>query len=144
MLKIRNKNKMKVSDMERDLLRVVYIHGQLRLDVVDDDPAQEWLGARYDIINRDISRRLSHMLNYLAEQRYLWPSFDANRKLEISIAADITPKGLERLYELEHPVQNWLRRNWFPATVATATILAVIISPVVAWMLTRGSVPGAG
>lgn len=39
------------------------------------------------------------------------------------VSEGITPDGLARLYELEHPVRHWLQQYWFPATIAAATLL---------------------
>ena len=33
-------------------------------------------------------------------------------------ARGLTPKGVRRLYEVEHPVRAWIKANWFPFVVA--------------------------
>ena len=44
----------------------------------------------------------------------------------------LTIKGKDYLYELQHPVRTWLKRNWFVATVAGATIVASLAGPAAA------------
>ena len=34
----------------------------------------------------------------------------------------LTLDGFEYLFELKHPVLAWFKRNWFVATIATATL----------------------
>ena len=45
-------------------------------------------------------------------------------------APGLTPKGMQRLYELEHPIICWSQKNWFPLLVALATTSASIIVPI--------------
>ncbi len=40
----------------------------------------------------------------------------------------ITLSGFAYLEELNHPAGAWLRRNWFPAAVAGATLLVATVS----------------
>ena len=42
----------------------------------------------------------------------------------------ITLSGFNYLEELKHPVRTWLKRNWFAATVAVATLLLALVSSV--------------
>ena len=38
-----------------------------------------------------------------------------------AMARGLTPKGVRRLYEVEHPVRAWIKANWFPFVVACVT-----------------------
>ena len=48
----------------------------------------------------------------------------------------ITPTGVHRLQELQHPVRTWCQRNWFPLVVAVITAV-VSIAGIVTDVLTR-------
>lgn len=50
----------------------------------------------------------------------------------------ITWEGWKYRYSKHHPVRSWLKANWFPATVAAATILtgiAVVVTSALALVL---------
>lgn len=78
-------------------------------DVWDDEQFQYYL--------------LPAVVDYLVEKRYLWPYIDDEGKVVMAAARGITPKGLTRLEELEHPIRFFSRRNWFPITVAITGIV---------------------
>ena len=40
----------------------------------------------------------------------------------------LTIEGYKYINRLKHPVRHWLKQNWFPATIAIATILASLAS----------------
>ena len=42
----------------------------------------------------------------------------------------ITLSGFNYLEELKHPGRTWLKRNWFSATVAGATLLLALVSSI--------------
>ena len=64
------------------------------------------------------------IIRYLIEERYLFPTIDLHNNVSLSSAQGITPKGIERLNRLQHPVHTWIKDNWFPTTIAATTIIA--------------------
>ena len=44
----------------------------------------------------------------------------------------LSVKGQNYLYELQHPILVWLKRNWFAAMIAGATIVASLAGPAAA------------
>ena len=46
----------------------------------------------------------------------------------------ITWKGLQFRQRVHHPIQFWLKNNWFPAIVAAMTIVSSITSAVIAFL----------
>ena len=70
----------------------------------------------------DPHQPLTAVLNYLLEERYLYPYFNGlGEELKDGFARGLTPKGLKRLRELRHPVRTWAEANWFPVVVAVIT-----------------------
>ena len=47
---------------------------------------------------------------------------------DLMSATRITLSGFAYLEELKHPVSTWLKRNWFAAMVAGATLLLALVS----------------
>ena len=45
-------------------------------------------------------------------------------------ARGLTPKGVRRLYEVEHPVRAWIKANWFPFVVACVTTCVGVASTI--------------
>ena len=76
---------------------------------------------------------LTVVADYLIEERFLFPMFDSTTGLQIrnGRARGITPKGMDRLKRLRHPICTWIGENWFPVVVATTTALIGILSIIV-------------
>ena len=107
--------------LERDILEAVYENGPT---LGPDAPATQVLMQKYP--SEDEIEAVTVALQYLLEQRYLWPYFGVNGH-EARSRGDtrgITPKGIERLRQLRHPQVHWICANWFPFSVAvfSATI----------------------
>ncbi len=107
--------------LERDILEAVYENGRT---LGPDTPAAQVLIQKYP--SEDEMQAVTVDLQYLLEQRYLWPYFGVNghELREGGGTRGITPKGIERLRQLRHPQVHWICANWFPFSVAviSATI----------------------
>ena len=80
----------------------------------------------------DPQQQLTAVLNYLLEERYLYPYFDiSGKELRDGYARGLTPKGIKRLRELKHPALTWAGANWFPVVVALITASIGVASIVV-------------
>ena len=117
--------------MERDILEAVYDFGEIR----PGTPASQTLEDKYSLDAGDHSPliQVTVMLNYLLEERFLFPyiSSQSGDELRDGFARGITPKGLDRLQRLRHPVRTWIGENWFPVVVAGITATIGIASIVV-------------
>ena len=115
--------------MERDILEAVYDFGEIR----PETRASQVLADKYPLEADNNAPRIqvTVMLNYLLEERLLFPYFSRGEELRDGYARGITPKGLDRLQRLRHPVRTWIGENWFPVMVAGTTALIGIFSIVV-------------
>ena len=116
--------------MERDILEAVYEVGEIRLET----PAFQTLVDKYSSGTGDNSPMVQVivMLNYLVEERFLFPYFSiSGTEIRDGVARGITPKGLDRLKRLRHPVRTWIVENWFPVAVAVITAAIGIFSIIV-------------
>ena len=117
--------------MERDILEAVYELGEIR----HGTRASQALADKYSLDAGDNSPliQVTAMLNYLVEERFLFPYFSSSsgEELRDGFARGITPKGLDRLKRLRHPVRTWIGENWFPLAVAVTTATIGILSIVV-------------
>ena len=91
-----------LKEMERDILEATYTLGEIGVIDRPNTPASElllnkypWYGAR---------QQMNVLIRHLLEERYLFPAYSyTQHKLSSKIVNGITPKGLKRLRELEHP-----------------------------------------
>ena len=117
--------------MERDILEAVYKFGEIRPGTT----ASQILADKYPLEEGKNSplTRVTVMLNYLLEERFLFPYFSSStgEELRNNVARGITPKGLDRLRRLRHPVRTWIGENWFPVVIAAITATIGIASIVV-------------
>ena len=117
--------------MERDILEAVYEFDEIR----PQTRASQVLTDKYSAAeagNIAPLVQVTVMLNYLVEERFLFPYFSSEgEELRDGYARGITPKGLDRLGRLRHPVRTWVGENWFPVVVAGTTALIGISSIVV-------------
>ena len=111
--------------MERDILAATFDLGPIR----PGSPAAKSLAEAYP----DGQQALTVVADYLVEERFLFPMFDPATGLITrgGRARGITPKGMDRLRRLKHPVRTWAKENWFPVSVATTTALIGVISIIV-------------
>ena len=120
--------------MERDILEAVFEFGEIR----PNTQASKVLADKYSSAAGDNSPRIqvTAMLNYLLEERLLFPYFNSEGKeLRDNVARAITPKGANRLQRLRHPARTWMIENWFPvvvsATTATIGLASIIVNAIV-------------
>ena len=122
----------KFDRMERDILEAVYDIGRVGFFNGSHSPASKVLNEKYSMDSAQ--QQLTVLLNYLVEERYLYPYFDAKsgKERRDGYARGITPKGINRLRELQCPVGTWFRANWFGVAVAAISALIGIASIIVA------------
>ena len=127
--------KVNMRRMEREVLEAVYELGRITFD----SPATKSLTEKYpDKGGYDNPvQHLTVMVNYLLEERFLFPYFSsAGEEQRQGDARGLTPKGFERLQQLRHPIRTWLGANWFPVVVAVTTA-AVSVASMVITVLTK-------
>ena len=97
--------------------------------ILPGSPAAESLAEAYP----DGQHALTVVTDYPIEERFLFPVFNSNTGMVVrnGRARGITPKGMDRLRWLRHPVRTWVGENWFPVIVAATTALIGAISIVI-------------
>ena len=118
--------------MERDILEAAYNLG----GIYGESSALKALLEKYrtheTAPSRDLNspeQQLTVVINYLMEERYLYPFFTSDgEEARQGRARGITPKGIERLHRLQHPTTTWMKENWFPVAVAAITACIGILS----------------
>ena len=106
-----------VTRMELDILEAIHTQGDGDIGYFNGSfsPASQVLLEKYG--NDD--DRLTVVIDYLVEERYLFLLYEATGKiLGGGYARGITPKGYRRLQELQHPFRTWVKANAFAVTVA--------------------------
>ena len=125
--------------MEQDILEVVRDIGDIGFRDSSHSPASKVLIEKY--IDKDdpwqSNQQLTVLVDYLVEERYLFPVFNQKGEVSGSYARGITPKGLKRLRELQAPRRTWFKENWFPVIVAGITTMIGIGSIVVDLIVNR-------
>ena len=120
-----------VARMERDILEAVYTLG----GIDPGSPASAKLLERY---GSEAPHRLHVVIESLVDEGLLIPrrSSDGSisRTRAITLIRGITPKGVRRLHEIQHPVRTWLKVNWFPMVVAVLATTVGIASIVSDWV----------
>ena len=117
-----------IMEMERQVLRAAQDGGR----IVEHSAALHGLSNIYS--THVEAEELGVMIDYLVEERYLFPLLDDAGGDKKGEARGITPKGSQRLQELEHPVREWMERNWFALTVAIVTSAIGIASIISKWI----------
>ena len=108
--------------MELDVLTAAFELGP----ILPGTPAAQRLAEAYP----GEQEALTVIADYLIEERFLFPLFDSNTGVQVrnGRARGITPKGMDRLNRLRHPIRTWIVDNWFPVAVSATTALIGIIS----------------
>ena len=122
-------HQMPTRQMELDILKTVHELGPIH--PVVNPPAIQRIRSKYD--SERENEQVTVVLNYLLEERLLFPYFSGSTGEEQrnTYARGITPKGLERLDRLQHPVRTWIYDNWFGVVVASITALIGIANAVI-------------
>ena len=115
--------------MERDILKAVHTLGP----IIGESPARKELIDKYTA-DKDMAQQITAVLEYLVGERYLMPFPPPASGPNFSIRG-ITPKGIRRLEELEHPVRTWVCANWFPVAVASANVVIGGVSIASIWIV---------
>ena len=125
--------------MEREVLEAVYNFGEIGCFNRCFTEASQVLIKKYPSGRpgeHDPQQPLTSVINYLLEERYLYPYIDdSGKELRDGYARGLTPKGLDRLKQLQRPVRTWISANWFPVIVAAVTASIAIASIVVNLMV---------
>ena len=127
-----NQRELDASRIERDILEVANQHGMMGPE--SGKPAYDALAQKYGD-HRDIAQRITAVMQYLMEERYLFPLFDSEGRESRLYARGITPKGSERLKEIRHPIRTWMRKNWFPLAIAALTTTISVVSMVISLII---------
>ena len=109
-----------IKQMERDVLETVLILGDIGYRGGSHSAASKVLIEKYSG-SFDVDQRLVVIVDFLVEERYLFPVRNDKGEVSSGYARGITPKGLKRLRHLRHPRRTWVRKNWFPVVVAVIT-----------------------
>ena len=100
--------------MEKDVLRAIADHG----GVSPRSEATKTLLEKYPDEDHSDGHmglfKVTDMLDGLVDDRLLRPAMDQDGKTLRAASNGLTPKGWERLYELEHPIKYWMQKQWFP------------------------------
>ena len=126
-------HQMPTRQMELDILKAIDELGPIGYQNGRHTPASVRLTSKYK--SYEEGQQLAVVLNFLLEQRLLFPYFNADGKELRETARGITPTGLDRLDRLQHPVHTWICDNWFGVVVATIASLIGIANVVVSVLL---------
>ena len=110
---------MRKPTIERDILRAARKYGHLGDSSGPRSKGTKWLTSLHPESREN--QRLTVTLIALVESGHLVAARNEKGDVLQPFARGITPKGEQRLYELEYPVRAWLQRNWFPFVVACVT-----------------------
>ena len=72
----------------------------------------------------------SVFVDALVDSGHLLPVNNTQGIRRQASARGLTPKGVRRLYEVEHPVRAWIKANWFPFVVACVTTCVGVASTI--------------
>ena len=112
--------------MEKHILSTIAYYGCLTKNSVVD---MEIRAKYWEDDDRTI-RQVFDMLDGLVDDGFINALF-VNGKRRRGECLGLTAKGLERLYELEHPILSWTRKQWFPLAVAVWSSLIGIVSIII-------------
>lgn len=117
-----NAYSLPVREMEFDILQFTYESSEFgQLD--GNLTASGRLNRKYKS-QRD-QEQLRVMMKFLEDERFLY-SYSGPYH-----GRGITPKGLDRLDRLQHPVRTWIYDNWFGVAVASITASIGIANAVI-------------
>ena len=138
---MRNQQKiLSISDIELRILETVEEFGEITPASLSSQVLSDVFRSASGEVIPDPLERATAVLNYLLEERYLFPYFGSRdgQELRNNVGRGLTPKGAERLFQLKHPVLFWLKHNWFPASIAVSTI-ALSLASIILGVMTSGS-----
>ena len=119
---------------ELDILAAVKNHGAMGYFNGGHSDASKRLIGWYPEDSLRFDGRLSVFVDSLVNSGHLLPVNDTNGVRQPAYARGLTPKGEQRLYQMEHPVRAWLKVNWFPFVVACVTTCVGVASVVASFV----------
>lgn len=125
-----------VRKMERCILEAAYTSGAITSELWDI------VYTLYADGSERTRKQLEIVLDYLVEQRFLFPYIrQVNSTQTITLpghAGGITPKGIDRLWELRYPRYTWFKKNFLAVVVAAvaavggaAQVASVVVNLIV-------------
>ena len=115
---------------ELDVLVTVKDYGALGYFNGRLPKASERLLSLYPLESVEYDGIVSIFVDALVDSGHLLPVNDAQGIRQQACARGLTPKGVRRLYEVEHPVRAWMKANWFPFVVACVTTCVGVASAI--------------
>ena len=106
---------------ELDVLVTVNDCGEIGVFDGSHTKASKRLFSLYPEFSIAYEGKVSVVVDALVGSGHLLPGNDMKGNRQQAYARGLTPKGVRRLYELEHPVRAWMKANWFPFVVACVT-----------------------
>ncbi len=70
----------------------------------------------------------TEFLEGLVDEGFIRPLYSRDGVRGRGRYGGLTPKGIDRLDQLQHPVRYWIQKNWFPFTIAVATLLVALVN----------------
>ena len=83
-------------NMELVILKAIRKFGEIDLGNAKKSAAQLEISSKFD--SGEESRQVRVFLNYLVQERFLFPFYDNNKTPRFDSAMGITPKGLARIH----------------------------------------------
>ena len=115
---------------ELDILVTVKDYGAIGYVSGRHAKASERLLSLYSDESLEYDGILSVFIDALVDSGHLLPVNDVQGNRLQAYARGLTPKGVRRLYEVEHPVRAWMKANWFPLVVACVTTCVGVASTI--------------
>ncbi len=114
------RNPRDVREVERRVLEAALHHGTIGyLDGKHSDASRSLMAQYPD--NRDSTWQITQVIDHLVDVQCMTPMVNTEGQRLRAYAGGITPKGYERLRQLENPQWYWVKCNWFPLIVAAIT-----------------------
>ena len=101
-----------MSNTELDILVTVKDYGALGYFNGSHTKGSERLFSLYPDESVEYEGIVSVFVDALVDSGHLLPVNSAEGHRRQAYARGLTPKGVRRLYELEHPVRAWIKANW--------------------------------
>ena len=115
---------------ELDVLVTVKDYGAIGVFDGRHTKASERLFSLYHDFSVAYGGKVSVFVDALVGSGHLLPVNDTQGNPRQAYARGLTPKGVRRLYELEHPIRAWMKANWFPFVVACVTTCVGVASTI--------------
>ena len=130
--KVHKNEEKRMSERNTELDVLVTVNDCGAIGVFDGrhTKASERLFSLYPDFSVGYEGKVSVFVDALVDSGHLLPVNDTKGIRQQAYARGLTPKGLRRIYELEHPVRAWIKANWFPFVVACVTTCVGVASTI--------------